>query len=173
MPRLLWRLVRLWNSSRYSKIALGTALGHVHDDLVRIVHPAQARAGATWLLARLAVAAMALSLGHGRLGKPIRGRRLGGVARVLAQLALQLGNPSLQPGDHPAQLNDDRCLGSKGSRQVRFGGRDRGLRQLERHARLPMGLRDSYRTHPSKSTSPQPTRFEDPRVRLFCRDWVG
>jgi len=95
-------------------------LGHVDDDLVRVVDLGQVRARGAGLLAGLATTRAPLARGAGRLAEPVGGRRLGGVARVLAELALQLRDPTLQLGDDRPQLDDDRCLGSHGRFQIRL-----------------------------------------------------
>src|SRR6266498_1998002 len=94
-------------------------LGHVDDHLVRVIDPGQVRARGTGLLAGLATTTAPLARGGGRLAEPVRGRRLGGIARVPVELALQLRDPTLQLDDDRPQLNDDRCLGSHGRFQIR------------------------------------------------------
>jgi hypothetical protein len=95
-------------------------LGRVDDDLVRILDAGQVRARGAGLLAGLATTGAPLARGGGRLAEPIRGRRLGGIARVLAEPALQLSDPTLKLDDNHPQLDDDRRLGSHGRFQIRL-----------------------------------------------------
>jgi len=98
------------------------------DDLVRILDPLQCAARGAVLLTRAAPRAGTRGPLRRWLGKrSVRGRRLRGVRRVLAQLTLQLGNPRDELLDQLSQ------------------GRDRGIlrRQQEQQLlarRLTLGL---------------------------------
>jgi len=74
--------------------ALPAPLGHVDDDLVRVIDLGQVPARGTGLLAGLATTGVPLPRRDGRLAEPVRGRRLGGIARVPGELALQLRDPA-------------------------------------------------------------------------------
>jgi len=98
------------------------------------------------LLARPTRAGAPLPRGSGRLAQPITRRRpggAGGVGRIPAELTLQLRDPCLESRDDHPQLHDDRCLGSHGRLQIQLGRRDRGLPQVQRHARLPIRRRST------------------------------
>jgi hypothetical protein len=118
-------------------------LGRVDNDLVRVLHPGQVRARGAGPLARPTRAGVPLPRGSGRLAQPITRRWPGGVGRIPAELTLQLRDPCLESRDDRPQLRDDRCLGSHGRLQIQLGRRDRGLRQVERHARLPIRRRST------------------------------
>ena len=147
----------------------------VDHDLVRVRHLGQVRARRAGLLAGPATVVTPLLPGRRRLAKPVRRRRLGGVARVPAELALQrrhlrpqrlnhlglLGEHAGLLGVGPAQLSDHHRLDSDGRLQISSRiGEQLGLRHSSGHARLPMGPRESYPTTLTKSTSPPP----DPRA---------
>ncbi len=118
-------------------------LGRVPDDLVGVLDPGQVRAWGAGLLARPTRAGAPLPRRDGRLAQPISRWRPGGVGSIPAQLTLQLRDPSLESRDDRPQLHDDRCLGSHGRLQLQFRRQDRGLRHLERHARLPIRRRST------------------------------
>jgi hypothetical protein len=81
-----------------------------------------------------------------RLAQPITRRRPGGVGSIPAELTLQLRDLCLESHDDRPQLHDDRCLGGHGRLQIQLRRRDRGLRQVERHARLPIRRRSTSNT---------------------------
>ncbi len=144
-------------------------LGHVDDHLVRVIDPGQVRARGTGLLAGLATTTAPLARGGGRLAEPVRGRRLGGIARVPVELALQLRDPTLQLDDDRPQLNDDRCLGSHGRFQIRLREQLTPSSKSSALTRLPKGLRESYLTHPPAVNPPAaqpaiPLKGESPGV---------
>jgi hypothetical protein len=78
-----------------------------------------------------------------RLAQPITRRRPRGVGSIPAELTLQLRDLCLESHDDRPQLHDDRCLGGHGRLQIQLRRRDRGLRQVERHARLPIRRRST------------------------------
>lgn len=120
------------------RAAPSAPLGRVDNDLVRVLHPGQVRARGAGLLARPTRAGAPLPRGSGRLAQPITRRPPGGVGRIPAELTLQLRDLCLESRDDGPQLHDDRCLGSHGRLQIQLGRRDHGLRQVDRHARLPI-----------------------------------
>ncbi len=79
-----------------------------------------------------------------------------------AELALQLRHPRPQHLDHPGLLgvgrpqpHNDRRLDRDGRLQIGSRIREQlGLRHSSGHARLPMGLRESYPTTPHQVNPP-------------------
>ncbi len=138
---------------RQGQIPTTAIAGHrpVHHDRIRVSHLGQVRARRAELLARAPATTTTTPLppGRGRLAKPVRRRRPGGVGGVLAQAPLQLGDPGRQCriGRHQSgvgrpQLVDHHRLDRDGGLQIQIGGRDRGLLDNERSRPLahgPMG----------------------------------
>jgi hypothetical protein len=117
----------------------------VHHHLIRLGHLGQVRTRRAGLLAGLAPVTP-LPPRRGRLAKPIRRRRPGGVGRILPKAPLQLSDPSLQRGIglHQfgvglPQLVDHQRLDRDGGFQIQIGGRDRGLLDNERSRPLAHG----------------------------------
>jgi hypothetical protein len=128
--------------------ALAAATRGVPDHLIRLGDHGQMSAGSARLLAGPAPLGLFVgaTLGPRGLAKPIRGRRLGGVRRVLAEPTLQLGQPRLQRDDQVglfgvgrAQLGDHHGLDRDGGFQLRVGRRDRGLHNEKRSSPLARG----------------------------------
>jgi hypothetical protein len=88
------------NHRRQGQIPTTVAAAHrpVHHHLVRVSHLGQVRTRRAGLLARRPSSATPLPPGRGRLAKPVRRRRLGGIGGVLAKTPLQLSHPSLKCG---------------------------------------------------------------------------
>ncbi len=79
-----------------------------------------------------------------------------------AELTLQLGHPRLQRLDYTGllgvdrpQLHNDRRLDRNRRVNVRIGEQVTASGTSSGHARLPMGLPESYPTPPTQSTRPQ------------------
>jgi len=158
----------------------------VDDNLVRLGGRGQVRTGRARLLAGLATASVSCPLppGRRRLAQPIRRRRLRRVPRVPGELAFQLRHPRLERLDHQGllgvdrpQLHNDRRLGSNHRTKIklRIGGQVTASGTSSGHARLPMGLRESYPTTPH-AVNPRPQRDPGPEqlhLNLFLGDTNG
>jgi hypothetical protein len=115
------------HGQRQVATAATTAIRPMHHDLVGAVHLGKVGAGRVRPLPGPA-ATTTLPPRRRWLGQPVGGRRLGGVARMPAELAFQHCHPCGEGVDHPrllgdghAQLGDDRRLGGDGRFQIRGG----------------------------------------------------
>jgi hypothetical protein len=145
-------------------------VGSVPGHLVGLLHLRQVGAWGAGLLAGPAILGPPIGapLCPRGLTQPVRGRRLRGVGGVLAEPALQLGHPRLQPRDQAdllgvdrAQLDNDRSLHRDGGFQIRIGGNDRGLHDNEPASPLARG---PYRTATPQASDSQLAHGHGDRV---------